>query len=80
MVRFIKGYDINIQYHLGKTNVVADALSQKMQHTLNVILVTQSAIQNDLRKLEVEIIFWGKRGSLMRMEVQSHLLDEIKKA
>ena len=36
-MKFIKDYDCMIDYHLGKTNVVVDALSRKLMQTLQAL-------------------------------------------
>ena len=36
-LELVKDYDIEILYHLGKTNIVADALSKKVAHTSAMI-------------------------------------------
>jgi len=33
----VKDYDVDIQYHPRKANVVADALSRKLAHSLTLI-------------------------------------------
>ena len=35
----IKDYDLTLDYHEGKVNRVADALSRKKKHTLNSVRV-----------------------------------------
>jgi len=37
-LEFLKDYDINFQYHLGKANVVADTLSHRPYPALNCLI------------------------------------------
>jgi len=52
----IKDYDCLINYHLGKTNVVADALSLKSSSFSAALLTTQKEIINDLERMGIEIV------------------------
>ena len=48
-LELIKDYDLVIDYHLGKTNVVADALSQKSSVTLAHIRTAYVPLLLDLK-------------------------------
>ncbi|GJS70766.1 retrotransposon protein, putative, ty3-gypsy subclass [Tanacetum coccineum] len=50
-LELLKDYDTNIQYHPGKANMVADALSQKS----GMIACFDSIILHDLERLDVEL-------------------------
>ena len=50
----MKDYDLDIQYHPSKANVVADALSQKSSRNLAYLLTTQQQLINDIERLEIE--------------------------
>ena len=75
-LELIKDYDLSLQYHPGKANVVADALSRKVF----VNGLTKGELPDDLcaqfRDLRLEIV---PEGHLMSLDVQPNLLDKIKK-
>ena len=54
-LELIKDYDLTINYHHGKANVVVDALSWKFTGNLVALLTTQRRILQDLRKLRIEV-------------------------
>uniref|UniRef100_A0A2N9IE13 Integrase catalytic domain-containing protein n=1 Tax=Fagus sylvatica TaxID=28930 RepID=A0A2N9IE13_FAGSY len=58
-LELIKDYDCSINYHPGKANVVADALSRKSYGFSAALLTTQKHIINDLERLGVE---WNTKG------------------
>ncbi|XP_074287973.1 uncharacterized protein LOC141613136 [Silene latifolia] len=66
-LELIKDYDIELQYHEGKVNVVVDALSRKIAHGL----------VRDLEKLEVEVLNKGKL-TLNAMTAEPDLYHELR--
>jgi len=54
-LEFLKDYDINFQYHPGKANVVADALSHRSYSTLSYLLVLPRDLCKDFKKLEINV-------------------------
>lgn len=56
----MKEYDCSINYHFGKANVVADALSKKSSSCLAHMITTQSHILEDLKRIGIEVILCGK--------------------
>src|SRR3954467_14120691 len=76
-LELIKDYDLSLQYHPGKANVVADALRRKVY----VNGLTKGELLDDLcaqfKDLRLEIV---PEGHLMSLDVQPTLLDKIKKA
>ena len=52
----IKDYYCSINYHLGKANVVADALSRKSSGFSATLLTTQKDIIKDLERMGIEIV------------------------
>ena len=76
-LELIKDYDCSINYHAGKANVVADALSRKER--LNLLTEAKELIQ-EFAKLEIEVHLPNE--SLERiyaMTFQPELLERIRK-
>ena len=55
-LELIKDYDCSINYHPGKVNVVADALSRKSSDFSATLLTTQKDIIKDLERMGIEIV------------------------
>ncbi|GJR62638.1 reverse transcriptase [Tanacetum coccineum] len=75
-LELLKDYDTNIQYHPGKANVVADALSRKS----GMIACFDSRILHDLERLDVELCVRGSGGYWASMRIESNLMLQIKEA
>ena len=81
-LELIKDYDLSLQYHPGKANVVADALSRKVYvNCLSIGDLPQDLWKQDLcealRDLSLEVVPEGFVASLV---VQPTLMDRIKEA
>jgi len=77
-LEFLKDYDINFQYHLGKANGVADALSRRPYITVNNVLALLKDFCEDFKKLELNIVTRETRSVLYTIEVQPTLTEEIR--
>jgi hypothetical protein len=73
-LELIKDYDLEVHYHLGKANVVADALSRKLQ--CNCVLMDSriNTLCDELSKMQIEVI---PSGSLSHISVEPSLQDQI---
>jgi hypothetical protein len=74
MVELIKDYDLGINYHPEKANVIADALSRRFHVSQLVVDSMSFELCEEFDKLSLRIIANTK---VMEMEVGSSLLQEI---
>jgi hypothetical protein len=72
----IKDYDLGINYHPGKANMVADALSRRSHVSQLVVDSMPFELCEEFNKLNLRII---ANTEAMEMEVGSNLLQEIRK-
>nr|GFD06341.1 retrotransposon protein, putative, Ty3-gypsy subclass [Tanacetum cinerariifolium] len=77
-LELLKDYDTNIQYHPGKANVVADALSRKSGMIAGIKV--EEEIIRDLERLDIEIYVRGHHGYWASMRIESDLISRIKEA
>ena len=75
-LELLKDYDTNIQYHPGKVNVVADALSRKT--SMVACIEISKEIINDLERLDVELIKHGQQGFWANLKIESDLISQVK--
>jgi hypothetical protein len=75
-LELIKDYDLGINYHPGKANVVADALSRKSHVSQLVVESMPLELCEEFDKLNLRII---DNIETMEMDVGSSLLQEIRK-
>ena len=76
-LELIKDYDMRSHYHPGKANMVADALSRKSH--VNTLMTGElpRELAEDLREQCLEIV---PRGYVAALEIQSTLMDKIRKS
>ena len=78
-MELLNDYGLQIRYHPEKANVVADALSRKIKHNLNIIVITQINILRELEDIGIELVSYERvHALLLALEVPPSLLEDIK--
>jgi hypothetical protein len=70
----IKDYELEIHYHPGKTNVVADALSRKASCHCLTVKTSDITLCQEMEKLNLGMI---QHGTLSQLKLESILLQRI---
>ena len=73
----IKDYDLVIDYHLGKANVVADVLNQKSSMTLAHIRTVYVPLLPDMKMLGMSLDYDGYGALSASFVVRLTLVDQI---
>jgi hypothetical protein len=75
-LELIKDYDLGINYHPGKANVIADALSRKSHVNM---LATRELLPEFCKEFEKLNLGWVSSTEVITMEVDSTLEQDIRK-
>ena len=67
-LELIKDYDLSVQYHQGKVNVVADALSRKAYCHYMTTLKRRPELAQEVRQMNLQIV---PQGTLNVLQVRS---------
>jgi hypothetical protein len=76
-LELIKDYDLEVHYHPGKANVVADALSRKTQCNCISIDTRVTTLCDEMCKLNLEVV---SSGDLNYISVEPTLQEQIVRA
>ena len=78
-MEFLKDYEFELKYHLGKANVVADALSRK---TLNVawMMIKEAELIESFRDLNLGISITLRAIQLSQIKITSDFKEQIQHA
>nr|GFA62681.1 DNA/RNA polymerases superfamily protein [Tanacetum cinerariifolium] len=77
-LELFKDYDTNIQYHPGKADVVADALSRKSGMIAGIKV--EEEIIRDLERLDIELYVRRQHGYWASLRVEPDLISRTKEA
>jgi hypothetical protein len=73
-LELIKDYDLEVHYHLGKVNVVADALSRKDRCNCLTMKSMDHSLCHELERLNIEIV---QQGQFTNVTIESTIQDQI---
>ena len=72
----VKDYDVDIQYHPGKANVVADALSRKVAHS-SALITREVRVQRKFEGANIVVATERVMAQLARLTVQPTLRQRM---
>ena len=74
-------YDIDLQYHPRKINVVPDALSRKPEASMAMQIIQQKELFEEMKRMDLMVIRRAiARNQLMAMQIQPTLFEKIREA
>jgi hypothetical protein len=73
-LELIKDYDLEIHYHTGKTNVLADALSCKAFCHCLIVGLPDTTLCQEIERLNLGIV---QQGTLMHLKLESVIQQKI---
>ena len=76
-MELLEDYDFDLQYHPGKANVVADALSRRSHAELTALMCREWQMLGDLAGLEVEAEGTDSNGLLFTMTTEPALVWKV---
>jgi len=77
-LELLKDYDLQIQYHPRKENVVVDALSRKSHHHLHNIKITEITLLNEIESMNIQLVTHRQvDAKLSAPTLQPSLIEEI---
>ena len=76
-MKLLEDYDFELQYHPGKANVVADALSRRSHAEIASILCREQEMMDDLAEFYLELIDDVGSAVLSAVSAQLALLQRV---
>jgi len=76
-LEFLKDYDFELSYHLGKAIVVVDALSRKSLH-ISALMIKEMNLLEQFRDLSLACEITPNSVRLGTLRITSELLSDIK--
>jgi len=77
-LELLKDYTLDVKYHPGKDNVVANALSRKPKGMIVSLVTTNLYLLKELEKLQIEIVLPSQQIHLTALQITSFIVERIK--
>ena len=71
-MKFLKDYDFELQYHPGKANVVANALSRKSLH-ISSLMIHEMNLLKRFRDMNVSVTISHDKMQLNSIQISNNL-------